>query len=293
MKFKPLLYTLAMLLGGMMTPAQAVDTNAGDYDPMPAGTTLALWYQQHTKADTYDLDLRGNTHGSELKSNISIARFIHYMDLAGFRIDPQILLPFGHVYDAKVGADHLGTASGMADPIVGGTLWLINDPTAGNLGRNLGLSALVTIPLGKYDSNDRLNMGNNRWVGDFQVGWSESVWGNNGIELLGDFIYYGDNDDYLGSRLEKHPSYQLQLHYRYDFAPGQRVALLYNSSYGGKEYLGGSYIGAKTDYQKIGAEYQHMLTNKLQLLGQVMHDLDVDGGFEQDYSLLMRATYIF
>lgn len=293
MKFKPLLYTLAMLLGGMMTPAQAVDTNAGDYDPMPAGTTLALWYQQHNKADTYDLDVRGNTRGSELKSNISIARFIHYIDIAGMRIDPQILLPFGHVYDAKVGSDRLGSASGMADPIVGGTLWLINDPKAGNLGRYLGVSTLITIPVGKYDSNDRLNMGNNRWQGDFQVGWVESIYGNHGLELLGDFIYYGDNDDYLGSRLEKHPSYQLQFHYRYDFAPGQRLALLYNSSYGGKEYLAGSYIGAKTEFQQVGAEYQHMLTNQLQLLGQVTRDLDVDGGFERDYSVLMRATYIF
>ncbi|WP_235595634.1 transporter [Pseudomonas syringae] len=53
------------------------------------------------------------------------------MDIGGITVDPQILLPFGHVYDARIGGQSLGSASGMGDPIVGATFWLVNQPSAG------------------------------------------------------------------------------------------------------------------------------------------------------------------
>lgn len=112
-----------------------------------------------------------------LKSDTSILRLIHFTEIAGVTVDPQILIPYAHIYDAKLGGQGLGSASGFADPIVGATFWVVNQPGAGVSGRYVGITPLVTIPVGEYDKDKGLNVGGNRWVGDLQVGWIEPLGG--------------------------------------------------------------------------------------------------------------------
>ena len=45
-------------------------------------------------------------------------RLIHFMDIGGMTVDPQILLPFDPVYDARIAGQSWGSANGLADPII-------------------------------------------------------------------------------------------------------------------------------------------------------------------------------
>jgi hypothetical protein len=285
---------LALALGS--TKAMAVDVNAGDYTALPAGTNVAAWYQQYSHSDRFNADGGADsTRQTSLKSNISILRLIHFMDIGGITVDPQILLPFGHVYDARIGGQSLGSASGIADPIVGATFWLVNQPSAGVSGRYFGITPLLYLPWGSYDRHDAVNLGENRFKGDLQLGWVEPLWGRFSMELYGDAVVYGHNDDAGSGRqtLKQDPTYQLQGNLRYDFNPTQRVALGYSASAGGKQYLDGDYTGQKTEVQQVRLEFQQMVGQRVQLGAQLTHDVRTVGGFQEDAGINLRALLVF
>jgi hypothetical protein len=290
-------YALGLLACSLLsTKALAVDVNAGDYTALPPGTNVAGWYQQYSRSDRFNADGAADSKkGTSLKSNISIVRLIHFMDVGGITIDPQILLPFGHVYDARIAGQSLGSASGLSDPIVGATFWLINQPEAGVSGRYFGITPLLTLPWGHYDEHDSLNLGENRYKGDLQLGWVEPLRGKFSMEWYADAVVYGRNHDAGGGSqtLKQDPTYQLQTNLRYDFNPAQRLALGFSASTGGKQYLEGDYIGQKTEVQQVRLEAQQMVGRTVQLSAQLTHDVHVQGGFQEDSGINLRALLLF
>jgi len=289
-----LLGVLACVLAS--SNALAVDVNAGDYTALSAGTNVAAWYQQYSRAERFNADgAPDSQRDTGLKSNISILRLIHFMDIGGIIVDPQILLPFGHVYDARIAGQSLGSASGLADPIIGATFWLVNQPAAGVSGRYFGITPLFYLPWGNYDKDDALNLGENRFKADVQLGWVEPLWGKVSMELYADVVAYGHNNDAGNGQqtLKQDPTYQLQGNLRYDFNPSQRVALGYSTSTSGKQYLDGDYTGQKTQVQQVRAEFQQMLGQRLQLSAQLTRDIEVTGGFQEDIGVNLRALLLF
>lgn len=275
--------------------AWAVDVSPADYTALPPGTDAIVWYQQHGKSDVFRADGGADSKRSTgLKSDTSILRLIHFTEIAGVTVDPQILIPYAHIYDAKLGGQGLGSASGFADPIVGATFWVVNQPGAGVSGRYVGITPLVTIPVGEYDKDKGLNVGGNRWVGDLQVGWIEPLGGRFSMEWFGDVVKYGDNKDAGDGNqtLKQDDTYQVQTNLRYDINPTQRVALGYSASQGGKQYLSNQYTGQKTEVQQVRLEMQQMLGSKFQVAGQLTHDTRVAGGFEKDLGINLRLLFI-
>ncbi|MGI4860938.1 MAG: transporter [Janthinobacterium lividum] len=284
------------LLAAFSTKALAVDVSPADYTALPAGTTAVLWYQQHGQASQFNTDdgpsYRNDTR---LKSDLSILRIVHFTDIAGIRIDPQILLPYGHIYDAKIGGQSLGSARGMGDPLVGATVWLVNQPNAGVSGRYVGITPVVTVPVGSYDRNRSINVGGHRWAGDVQIGWIEPLWGKLAMEWFGDVYVYGNNSEAgTGSQtLKQNASYQIQTDLRYDFNSRQRLAIGFSSSGGGKQYLDGVYTGQKTEVQQIRLEGQQMITARTQIALQLTHDTQVVGGFKNNLAINLRGLILF
>lgn len=298
MPLKKKLMVAALALCGGVGSAQASDVNIGDYVALPDGTNVLLWYQQHGYYD----QLRTNSgikslDGTHLRTEISVIRAIHYMEVGGVTFNVQAIVPFGHTYDVKVAGNKLNSDSGIADPIVGGTVWFINEPEAGSYGRYLGLTGLVYLPLGEYDKHQNINMGQNRWTGDFQLGWIEPLWGKSTLETHVGYLTFGDNDDFLDAgnngKLEQDGMFNLQMNYVYTLSPGERVAVGFAKTTGGKQKFEGEGNGLKGGYSQWRLEYQRMLAPQWQLLGQVTHDFDVDGGFRKDYGLNFRLAYIF
>jgi hypothetical protein len=276
--------------------AGAVDIDVGDYNAAPVGTNMAAWYQQYGHSSRFDPDGGLSQRGATgLSSNVGILRLIHFGQIGGFTIDPQVLLPVGHLYNAQVGGQSMGHASGMGDAIVGATLWLVNQPDAGASGRYLGVTYLLTVPTGHYDKGSALNMGANRYQHDLQIGWVQPLQGKLGLEVYGDAIVYGNNDDAGDGRqrLEQDATYQVQTNLRYDFNPASRVALGYSASAGGKQFLDDVYTGQKTQVQQVRLEYQQMALKNLQLSAQLTHDTHVVGGFHEDVGVNLRALLLF
>jgi hypothetical protein len=77
------------------------------------------------------------------------------------------------------------------------------------------------VPSGSYDHNNALNLGENRWKVDLQTAWVKYFTEKWALDVVGDAIWYGDNNDYgpTSSRLQQDNSWAAQIMGRYMPAP--------------------------------------------------------------------------
>ncbi|MEN8975132.1 transporter [Acinetobacter baumannii] len=270
------------------------DLNSQDLVAAPAGTQLALAYFTYATRNSFT-PLHGSKikDGTNLDSFISIARYANYIDFAGFTIAPQILLPYGRLYNASLAGNQLNSAQGFADPILAAPIWLINKPE-----RSFAIVPYLYVPIGTYHSDEALNIGENRWKFDLQLGGTQQLGNGFSTQISADAIWYGSNDDIAGitnSKLTQDNTYQLQawLTYRPPSNQTWTFSTGYNKYWGGHQQVDGIENGQATDVDQLQLEVSKFITPTFQILGQVQRDLHIDGGFKQDVSTTLRLTKVF
>jgi len=83
----------------------------------------------------------------------------------------------------------------------------------------VGMSLAVTAPLGAYEDDKLLNVGNNRWSIKPELGISKAL-GHFTLELSPGVTFFTDNDEYLGRTREQDPLFSMQAHGIYSFRRG-------------------------------------------------------------------------
>ena len=103
----------------------------------------------------------------------------------------------------------------------------------------IGASVQVSAPLGQYDDDKLVNLGNNRWFVKPDLGISKA-WGGLSLELSAGIYFFSRNDDFFGGKtLEQDPIYTAQAHVTYSFGRGIWAALSFNHDYGGRTTIDG------------------------------------------------------
>lgn len=103
----------------------------------------------------------------------------------------------------------------------------------------IGASVQVSAPLGQYDEEKLVNLGNNRWFVKPDLGISKA-WGDFVLELSTGVMFFTDNDEYFGgNNLEQNPVSTTQLHATYTFGKGIWAALSGTYDYGGRTTVNG------------------------------------------------------
>jgi hypothetical protein len=284
------IHTLATSLLGLLflQNVYAVDLDAGDYDYAPSGTNLAMLYYQHASRDSL---YNGNDRISdnvELKSDIGIARYVHYMDVAGLHIAPQILVPFGRL-DAGKDIASLGSNSGLGDIILANTFFLYHDKDTKS---TFGITPYLYLPTGKYSKYDDLNIGENRVKLTVQGAYTTQLIDRLNWDIAGDFTIYGKNDDVINGSLKQDLGFQIQTNARYrltDIAD-LRAGLSYSDAGDTKQ------DGVTTDSNKqtkfwIGTEISPTATT--QVILNYGRDLKVENGFKEDNRINLRLMKVF
>nr|WP_272904352.1 transporter [Xanthobacter agilis] len=273
--------------------AHAIDINSADYVPAPAGANLLLFYSQYATRSEY-VSTSGATisQNTGLDSYVDILRYVHYFDVAGFRVAAQTLVPVGTLYNGRLGGTDLDSASGFGDPIFSGVLWLINNKESESY---FAVAPYLYAPLGQYDSNQALNVGENRWKLDLQTAWYQGFGNGVALQIAGDVIWYGSNSDAGGGNatLTQDNTYQLQVWLSYAFAPTWSAAVGYSGFWGGTEYLSGVATGNATERDQLRFELSKFITPTFQVLGLVQRDFNTSGGFPEDFRGTLRLLQVF
>jgi hypothetical protein len=276
--------------------ARAVDLDALDLMPAPAGTNALLSYSTFTTRQSFVTN-QGQTieDGTKLDSYIGILRYVHYADIGGFTVAPQVLLPYGRLYDGSLGGVSLNDTGGFADPIVAAPFWFVNNQQSGT---SLAIVPYLFVPLGKYDAGEALNLGENRWKFDLQLGGTQDLGHGFLMQASADVMWYGPNSDAMGNGigdLRQDNTYQAQIWLTYapPKDPSWKFSLGYSKYWGGDQSINGVENGIATESDQLRLQVSKFVTPTFQVQGLVQRDLDVQGGFREDLRTTVRFMKLF
>lgn len=272
-------------------PASALDVLPGAYTPLPAGTNVGQFFYTHTERNKQFVKGYQRPINARLDSDINQLRYIHYMDIGGYRVAQNILLPFGK-FEAKQDSSALGSASGQADLALSSTVWLVNEP---NTKTYFGITPHLSLPTGDYDKSKSLNLGENRWKLTLQAGLNAELSNKIHFDLATDITTYGDNNEYgaASATLKQNRSYQVTTHLRYMFSPAFQISAGLSSIWGGETEVNGAKKNDALHTNKyiLGAAY--FLRPTTHLTATYSRDISVKNGFMVSKKILLRLSQAF
>lgn len=217
-----------------------------------------------------------------------------------------IIMPMGRISgDITVAGRTFGqSVNGFGDPTLEFVINLLGPPAQKNIpdalryepGFSVDLLADVMVPIGEYDDEQALNIGQNRWYGrlGLPIIWQLGSWvpgRRTTLELLPAVWLFGDNDDYVGLTMETDPLFQLDAHLTRDFSEhiwGSLDAVLYN---GGESTVNGV-PGEKLSTFGMGFTLGYAVNENLNLTFGYKSTLDDDGPDDLQMDVFM-FTLVF
>lgn len=259
----PARFYLKTLVGANAVPLiyESISGNTNPFDP--AHTSLV------PGADSVEFD-----------ATMAIAGYAKTFPLLDRSAMLALLVPMGRISgDATRNGLTLfkESASGFGDPMLEFNLNLIGPPAQKSIpdamryepGFSLDLLADLALPIGEYDNDQQLNIGQNRWYGRlgmpiiYQIGpWVPGR--RTTLELLPAVWLFGDNDDFVGQRMETDPLFQLDAHLSRDFTEHAWGALDLSWYTGGKATIAGI-EGEKRDDLAVGITLGYQVNDNLNL----------------------------
>jgi hypothetical protein len=190
-----------------------------------------------------------------------------------------LLLPMGHISGeiTTAGRTFKQSADGWGDPMLEFTFNILGPPAQKNIpdalryepGFSVDLLADLAIPIGEYDSDQPLNLGQNRWYG--RVGapivWQLGSWvpgRRTTLEFLPSVWFFSTNDDYVGQTLKTDPKFQLDAHLTRDFTERFWGSLDGTWYYGGKATINGV-PGEKLNNLGLGLTLGYTINDNMNL----------------------------
>ena len=272
---------LTMLAVGALCPSQALSqVPARFYWKTLSGANAVPLIVNSMSGNTNPFDAsRTVTPGARFDGTLALAGYARTFALLDRSAMAALILPMGRIAgDVTVAGESVNqSASGFGDPTLEFDLNLIGPRAQKNIpdvlryepGISLDVLADLAIPIGEYDSDQSLNVGQNRWYG--RVGsplvWQLGSWvpgRRTTVELLPAVWFFGDNTDFVGQTLKTDPMFQLDAHLSRDFTEHSWGALDGAWYKGGKATIAGV-EGEELDNLGFGLTLGHQINDNLGL----------------------------
>jgi len=220
------------------------------------------------------------TAGADFEGTLALAGYARTFTLFDRAAMGVVLVPMGRLSGevaTPTGSAAQQSNSGFGDPTLEFNLNLIGPKAQKSIpdtlryepGFSLDVLADLAIPIGEYDSDKVLNVGQNRWYGriGFPIVWQLGAWvpgRRTTLEFLPAVWMFGDNTDYVGKTLETDPLFQIDAHLTRDFTEhlwGSVDAAWYN----GAEASIDGVKGEKLDNYGFGLTLGYQINDNLGL----------------------------
>ena len=217
---------------------------------------------------------------ASFEANVALVGYARTFPLFDRAAHVALLAPMGRLSgEATVfGRTFSEDASGFGDPMFEIDLNLIGPKAIRNIpdlaryepGFSLDVLVDLIIPIGEYDSEQPLNLGQNRWYG--RVGapivWQLGPWvpgRRTTLEFIPSLWLYGDNDDFVGFKLSTDPMFQLEGHLTRDFHPHLWGSFDVNWMTGAKTSIDDGVPGDALNMLGLGFTLGYHINDNLQL----------------------------
>jgi hypothetical protein len=284
--------------------AQAQDDGARAYWKTLEDTNTVSFQYLRFNADTLGSQTFDPGHGiypdSETDMDLFMLSYARHIGLFG---RPAMIT--GAIYGGDITTEAAGsirqTANGFGDPNVGLTVNLYGAPRITNFydmgnyepGITVDVSGLLTIPIGEYDSDKMVNIGQNRWWGRlafpvvFHFGSYAPLY-RTSFEVTPSVSIFDKNDDFRiigqnsGQDLENDPLYQLEAHLTRDFTRNFFGSLDFMWREGFDTELDGNDLGDELELMTLGFTMDFQITDNAGLRFSYHSNFIDDDDFDAD-----------
>ncbi len=230
----------------------AVQAHAGEIEPRayvntPVGINFLLAGYSYSRGGLATAD-SVPIQDAHINMNNGVLAYVRSLNVWGKSGKLDVILPYSQLSgNAMVaGQKRERKVSGLNDPLFRFSVNFYGAPALSmqefaNYHQDviIGASVQVSVPLGHYDKDKLVNLGNNRWSFKPGIGISKA-WGPLTVELSTGVIFFTKNHDYFGGKtLEENPVSSTQLHVTYDLGRGVWAALSGTYDYGGRTTING------------------------------------------------------
>jgi len=235
---------------GTLLPAlpHAQEIEARTYSNTPIGLNFLSAGVVQAKTNNYSLT-------SEVIS------LTHIFDAGGQSVKLTLVLPYAEFSGSKkIGGRTVNASTeGLSDPLIKAAINLYGAPALTldqfkDYQQDLivGVSLAASVPWGKYDDNQLINVGANRWFIQPGLGVSKAL-GPWRFELAGAGIFYTSNTNFMGGNsLSQNPVYSTQTHGIYYFQNTAWISVDATYFIGGQSYVNGNPINGSQENWRFG-----------------------------------------
>lgn len=274
--------------------AVLADNIARDYIPAPPDTLAIFVYYQHVSADSYYVNGKKIANDVDYSANVGLFRPVFFTQIGPFVIDPQCIIPFG---GASLKSDSLGldySSSGFGDPILLATIWFLNDTKSKTW---LGFTPFFYFPVGTYDNDGLMSLGENRWrfreelgfVKGFEIFPEHNLYFE--LQVGGDFFTTNHSYGITSVNKSQDPILNIESHLSYDVTKAFWVSADYYYHYGGETTVDSYKLDDSLSNHTVGMTLGYNIAPSYQLLFQYKADVSVESGLPTQ-TALFRFLYV-
>jgi hypothetical protein len=191
---------------------------------------------------------------ASVDANVAIVGYAKMLPLFDRTLTLAVLEPVGRISGETTvaGLSYNQDATGFGDPMIEAGINLIGPKAIRSIPDllryepkfSLDVIMDLAFPVGEYDSDQALNLGQNRWYGRIgaPIVWQIGPWvpgRRTTLEVLPSVWFFTDNDDYVGQNLSTDPMFQVEAHLTRDFTEHFWGSLDTTYMAGGKATVGG------------------------------------------------------
>ena len=233
----------------IQTSANAAFDGARIYWPLPKNTNIVSAHLITGTANVSWSNWSAVQPDIDIRSDIYMLGYTRIQPVFGRTVNWQLLVPAGTTSTSSVlpVATNDTFVNGFADVGIGGTVnvfgvpeMMAKDFIRHELDLSVNLGLMVYAPTGQYDPDETLNLGSNQWKTRISVpvvkSFGEWVPGKRTtLEIMPAAVFFGDNDEAQGNRIEQDPVYSVEMHLTRDITKQSYISLDYTWLDGGEE----------------------------------------------------------
>ena len=260
---RKLLWAFALSLLSSTTQAQEIEARA--YSNAPIGFNFITGGIAQAKSGPYTITTEA----------LSLT---HILDVAGQSGRLSLILPYAELSGTGTANGQVinASAEGLSDPMIKASVNLYGAPALSesefkNYQQDLiiGASLAASIPWGKYNSDQIINVGGNRTVIQPGIGASKAI-GQWRLELAGMASIYTSNVNYMGNNtLSQNPVYSSETHVIYYFPNTAWISADATYFFGGQTYVNGAAVSGSQENWRFGSTISYPVDkhNAIRLTG--------------------------
>lgn len=263
-----------------------------EYIVLPAGTQLvSAFYFDRQFSGFYEDGKR--SFDSRLNGKAFVLAYTQYGQTLGQPSAWSITLPYIHAAQAggSFPADFGESAVGLSDLRFTYNFWPIYDP---DKGYSLAVSTNITPPTGRYEHDQALNPGDNRWILSMQLGWVQKLSASLYWDVTPEWKRFSTNTDYVANfSLRQSDVYSLTTYLRWQPIADWEFSSGLQLNRGGAQRVDAFDLDNPSNQQRYFLAARKMLTPATFFSLRYSQDTRVDNDLKINADLVFRLGWFF